>query len=109
MRINDFSDVSYWDKMLYLEWNDLLRKEKKELKIIDNVLAVAEKFIEICKKKGIPKININMHMYTLWSVGKIISTDMLELSMRYEKCEVNKPNVQTIQKTEMEKIQMEKE
>lgn len=60
-----------------------MRKEKKEMKIIDDVSAVAEKFVRICKEKGIPKININIHMYTLWSVGKLNSSDLLKLSMIY--------------------------
>jgi hypothetical protein len=83
MRINDFSDVTQWDKILYSEWNNLVRNEKKQLKIIEDVTELAEKFVKLCKQKGIPKININIHFYALWSVGRINSSDMLNLSLIY--------------------------
>ena len=38
-----------------------------------------EKFCAICKEKQIPKINLNMHLYTMWSVGKIKDFDVVKL------------------------------
>lgn len=48
------------------------------------IVSILEKFCIICKKLQIPKINLNMHLYTLWSVGRIKDFDIIKLLTFYD-------------------------
>ena len=41
-------------------------------------------FSEIAQKKGIPRINLVMHAWTLWSVGQINSNDVIKGLSHYD-------------------------
>ena len=57
---------------MYLEWNLFYRNHIKGIVPHQNIFnQMLKDFAIICKQKTIPRLNFFMHLYTLWSNGKI--------------------------------------
>jgi hypothetical protein len=93
MRINEFSDVSESDKHFFLNWNDYMSRNKnlKGFNYVDNdtMREIAQEFCRKCKIQGIQRNNLLMHLWTLWSTGKI-GPDAISLCLNiYDKSDSN--------------------
>ena len=81
MRIEDFGDVNANDKKFFIEWNGFIHEKRREMEIIFS-FQIPKLFVEFCsmirkEEKGIPRINLVMHAWTLWSSGQINSNDVM--------------------------------
>lgn len=87
MRISDFTDVNENDKQFFLRWNHAVRQAKKHnVYISDPVLReLLTSFAKKAKQEGIKRINLLMHAWTLWSTGRIESSDVTSLLLEYDK------------------------
>jgi hypothetical protein len=79
LRIEDFSDVNDNDKKFFIEWNNFIHDYKKSVSIIFSfdVPRIFVNFSGLAALIGIPRINLVMHAWTLWSVGQISSGDVI--------------------------------
>lgn len=75
MRISDFSDVSDSDKRFFLVWNDFMSKNKRNQANnyvdADTMGEILKKFCATCKGNQIHRNSLLMHLWTMWSAGKI--------------------------------------
>lgn len=83
------------DKKFFIEWNGFIHENRKKLSII-YVHDMPNLFVEfsgMIQKKGIPRINLVMHAWTLWSVGQISSNDVVRGLAEYDESLQNSLNV----------------
>jgi hypothetical protein len=52
-------------------WSEKKRSKAKSSTKIDKSWPCLKNSVSFAEKKQIPKINFTMHLYTLWSCGKI--------------------------------------
>jgi hypothetical protein len=67
------------DKKFFIEWNGFIHDYKKRMFIIysHDMPQIFVEFAGLAPQKGIPRINLVMHAWTLWSVGQINANDII--------------------------------
>lgn len=69
-----------------MKWNELMHAAKKKFSVIDDnvMMNVLKQFAIVCKKFNIPRMNLIIHLWTLWSAGKIYSVNIIEIITTYD-------------------------
>ena len=89
MYISEFKDISSSEKRFLMVWNDFLsdKKSEKALNYMDSdrMIEIVQEFCQKCRESAIERNNLLMHLWTLWSYGKI-SADHLNICLQiYDK------------------------
>lgn len=87
MRISDFTDVNENDKQFFLKWNQSVREAKQaNVYISDPVMReLLQSFAKKSKLDGIKRTALIMHAWTLWSTGRIDSSDVTNFLLDYDR------------------------
>lgn len=86
LKIEDFTDVNSNDKHFFIHWNTFIHEKRKKMSLIYSY-DMPKMFTEFSKDApslNIPRINIVMHGWTLWSVGQIKSLDLIKALYQYD-------------------------
>jgi hypothetical protein len=62
-----------------MKWNELIHAAKRKYNIMDQnvMMKVLTKLVSVCKKFNIPRMNLIIHLWTLWSSGKIQGANII--------------------------------
>jgi len=70
-----------------MKWNELMHVAKKKYTIIDQtvIMNIMQKLVVVCKKNNVPRMNLIMHLWTLWSTGKICSANIISIISLFDR------------------------
>ena len=90
MRIREFTDVNEVDKTFFIEWNDFMHtyRLRKNGNVVypGKLRGLLVQFAEVLANKTDFEIRLNliMHLWSLWSLGQIDSDDIAPVLVRYD-------------------------